>query len=274
MSEFEYYFLNVFPKTPNGGNELGVVIIPKELQLATDKMQQFAKEKNTVETTFISFPNGDYDYSIRIFTPNKEIPFAGHPIIGSSFIAAMTINKETIVLNALMDGRTSIVQKSGDILFLKNPKAYVGETIDVSNCFPNNIGSKLVNGGRSWIICELASEAKVREYKITNEEYEKIKDHANITKSMGICIFTRVDSEHIVVRAFPAGQNIREDPASGAANALVAEYICDIYGVKHNYVVSQGKEMGFDAELYVKYEDDSVWVGGRTDIVSCDTIIL
>ncbi|HET9484135.1 MAG TPA: PhzF family phenazine biosynthesis protein, partial [Xanthomonadales bacterium] len=95
--------------------------------------------------------------------------------------------------------------------------------------------------------------------------------------SLGLCVFARASGEHyeLVVRAFPAGVGIVEDPASGAANGLIAAYIGDSEPagpLATGYRVSQGREIGHDARLLIRIEGTSVWVGGQTQTVVTGTV--
>ena len=100
-------------------------------------------------------------------------------------------------------------------------------------------------------------------------------DHAAIgalaeaTDSLGLCVFARSPSPdyELVVRAFPAGVGIVEDPASGAANGLIAAWIAKAEpsgALAHGYRVSQGREIGHDAAILIRIEQQQVWVGGKT----------
>ena len=128
----------------------------------------------------------------------------------------------------------------------------------------------LVDGGRRWWIAELAGEDAVRAWQ---PNHAAIKALARADACMGLCVFARcANAEYdVVVRAFPAGAGIVEDPASGAANGLIAAYIaqCEPHGeLARGYRVSQGHEMDHDAALAVRIDADiSVWVGGRTRTV-------
>jgi PhzF family phenazine biosynthesis protein len=89
---------------------------------------------------------------------------------------------------------------------------------------------------------------------------------------MGVCVFARgaAGERQLVVRAFPAGVGIIEDPASGAANGLIAAYIAhaEPHGaLARGYQVSQGREIGHDARLIVRIDRDAIWVGGRSRTV-------
>ena len=108
---------------------------------------------------------------------------------------------------------------------------------------------------------------------------------AHASDSMGLCVFARSQMAHapdgryadyqLVVRAFPAGVGIVEDPASGAANGLIAAYIAHAEptgALAHGYAVSQGREIGHDARLTVRIEGASIWVGGRSHTVIDGTL--
>ena len=133
-----------------------------------------------------------------------------------------------------------------------------------------------VDGGRRWWLAELATEAQLREWK---PDHASIGVMAKDTESMGLCAFARSNAESydLVVRAFPAGVGIIEDPASGAANGLLAAFIETMEpdgALAKGYDVSQGREIGHDATLKIRFEKNSentgkaiVWVGGQTHTV-------
>jgi PhzF family phenazine biosynthesis protein len=112
----------------------------------------------------------------------------------------------------------------------------------------------------------MATEEQLRAWQ---PDHAQIAELARASDSLGLCVFARSgDPEfELVVRAFPAGVGITEDPASGAANGLIAAYIAqsEPHGdLALGYRVSQGREMGRDARLRVRMDSDAVWVGGQT----------
>ena len=127
----------------------------------------------------------------------------------------------------------------------------------------------LVDGGRRWWLAELADEACLRAWQ---PDDAAILALARASDSMGLCAFARAAhaERQLVVRAFPAGVGIVEDPASGAANGWIAAYIAhaEPHGrLAHGYQVSQGREIGHDAQLIVRIDLDAIWVGGRSHTV-------
>lgn len=280
MTALRYLHLDVFAASHGGGNHLGVVIGAHDWSGAA--MQRFAHWNNRVETTFL-LPPADpaASYRVRIFTPHKEIPFAGHPSIGSAH-AALACG-----LAAPVDGRllqecgagTLPIRVEGDgtqrRLLIQSPAERVLHTgRDAHPLLATALGDiglgslppALVDGGRRWWLAEVASEAALRAWQ---PDHSAIGALAHASESMGLCAFARSNGAgyQLVVRAFPAGVGIIEDPASGAANGLIAAYIAQAepHGpLAAGYAVSQGREIGHDARLDVRIADGRTWVGGST----------
>jgi PhzF family phenazine biosynthesis protein len=248
-------------------------------------MQRFAVWTNLVETTFLLPPTEPRaDYRLRIFTPTREIPFAGHPTIGSACAALATgfvatapelwqqCGAGVLPIRVTEDGHQPQ-------LFVKSPPARVlREGLDadpqlralLSGVTLGKLPPAFVEGGRCWWVAEFADEAQVRAW---HPNHGAIHALALASNSLGLCVFARAPRRDYdaVVRAFPAGVGIVEDPASGAANGLIAAYLAarDPQGeLSRGYRVSQGREIGKDARIHVRFEaDGSAWVGGRSHIV-------
>ena len=288
MSSSRYHQLDVFTEHPGGGNPLGVVLDAEAWSEAA--MQRFAAWTNLVETTFLLPPTSPgADYRVRIFTPEREIAFAGHPSLGSAHVAL-----EAGLVKA-RDGQVVQECKAGLVtiriddeamphrLFFEAPRASVVRDGDMSDELLREalagaqlgaLSVALVEGGRRWWVAELADESAVRNWF---PDHGAIAELAQATASLGICVFARAaDAAYdVVVRAFPAGVGILEDPASGAANGLIAAYI----GMREpdgtlarGYRVSQGREMGHDATIVIRMDGTGpVWVGGQTHTVLTGT---
>ncbi len=127
-----------------------------------------------------------------------------------------------------------------------------------------------IEGGRRWWVAELADEATLRRWK---PDHAAIGTLARASDSLGLCVFARAQNPDydLVVRAFPAGVGIVEDPASGAANGLIAEWIAlrEPQGaLARGYRVSQGREIGRDATILIRFGPNAaVWVGGQTHTI-------
>jgi PhzF family phenazine biosynthesis protein len=289
MPKFHYQQLDVFPASRGGGNPLGVVIDARDWS-ATD-MQAFAAWTNLVETTFVLPPeNPAANYRLRIFTPTAEIPFAGHPTVGSAqavLQSGFAQARDGRLVQECGAGLLPVRVEGEDAdrqLFVKSPGAHVAEDgSEGSSLLRTVLGSQrlgalppaLVAGGRSWWVVEFADEAVVRGWQ---PDHTAIRALAKADNCLGVCVFARCRNTayDVVVRAFPAGVGIVEDPASGAANGLIAAWIAQREPngtLARGYRVSQGREMGHDAAITVRIDgDQTVWVGGRTDTVIDGTL--
>ena len=284
MSSHRYFQLDVFTHRPGGGNPLGVVVGADAWSDAA--MQAFARWTDIVETTFLLAPGtAEASYRVRIFTPTREIAFAGHPSIGSAHVALLSgFAKpiDNVLIQECQAGLLPIRVEDAPAqrrLFIQAPKASVLKTgVEPNSLLAATLGKvqlgrlppAFVEGGRRWWLAELADVSALRAW---HPDHASIRKIALDSDSLGLCVFARSDEpgHDIVLRAFPAGVGIVEDPASGAANGLVAAYIAAAEPdgpLARGYTVSQGREMGHDAELILRIDADmTVWVGGRTQTV-------
>ncbi|WP_395680974.1 PhzF family phenazine biosynthesis protein [Dokdonella sp.] len=271
--------LDVFPARPGGGNPLGVVLDAHDWSDA--RMQRFATWTDLVETTFVLPPSVPAaSYRLRIFTPQREIPFAGHPTIGSAHAVldcGIAMPRAGMLVQECAAGLLPIRVDDGSPreLYVRAPPARVvreGSAELASILRGIALGAlqpAFVEGGRRWWVAEFASEAALRGW---HPDHAAIAALAHATDSLGLCIFARCQLRDydLAVRAFPAGVGIVEDPASGAANGLIAALIAQrepAGELARGYRVSQGREIGRDAALLVRIEQGEVWVGGATDTV-------
>jgi len=286
MPDVRYLQLDVFADRIGGGNPLGVVLDASAWSDAA--MQDFAAWTNLVETTFILPPTTpEASYRLRIFTPTREIPFAGHPSIGSAHAAldfcAVQPRDELLVQECGAGLLPIRVEGEGALrrLFVQAPPARVLHVGNDERLLRNVLGGlalgalppAFVEGGRRWWMAEFATESGLRAW---HPDHAAIAALAKATDSLGLCAFARCQGHEyeLVVRAFPAGVGIVEDPASGAANGLIAAYIAEREphgSLARGYRVSQGREMGRDARIRIRIEGNSVWVGGRTQTVVVGT---
>lgn len=275
--------LDVFAATRGGGNHLGVVLGADAWDAAA--MQRFAAWNDLVETTFLLAPTQPgASYRVRIFMPDREVPFAGHPSVGSAHAAlecGLAHAADGVLMQECAAGVLPIrVDGHGPErrLLLKNPGAEVLATgIDahpdlaaaLNGTQPGGLPPALVAGGRRWWLVELADEATLRGWQ---PGWSAIGKLARATDTFGVCVFARSarPEYQLVVRALAAYHGVTEDPASGAANGLIAAYIrhAEPDGpLARGYVVSQGREVGHDAAMVVRIADDGIWVGGRTHTI-------
>ena len=280
-----YFQVDVFAPRPGAGNPLAVVFDAEDLDDA--RMQAIANWTNLAETTFVLKPTAEAaDYRVRIFTTQKEIAFAGHPSIGTAhavLASGFASARNDALVQECQAGLlpVRIGQFDGrDVLSVRVPRSRIVRYADASDVLLRKILAcsnggltepALVEGGRRWWLAELADESSVRRFR---PDAAAIAQLAASTQSLGLCIFARSHRAdyNLVVRAFPLGVGINEDPASGAANAAIAAFLDEataLHELGSNYRVSQGREIGRDATLLLRIDDDhEVWVGGE-----CKTVI-
>ncbi len=242
MPAHRYQIVDVFNATYGGGNPLGVVLDARDW--SDSAMQRFATWTNLVETTFLLPPTIDScaDYKVRIFTPQKEIPFAGHPSVGSAHAFLSTrgsheghdANELQLVQECGAGLLKIVVDRSGakPCIYVQSPPCTLiqqqpqraRELLDAILA-GQPLGpspAAYLEGGRKWWLAEFATEAAVRCFQ---PDCPAIEALATASQSLGLCIFARCSPTSLVVRAFPLGAGIKEDPASGAANGLIASYL-------------------------------------------------
>jgi PhzF family phenazine biosynthesis protein len=280
MPSSRYFELDVFTARTGGGNRLGVVVDASDWSDVA--MQSFATWTDLVETTFVLPPTTpDASYRLRIFTPTREIPFAGHPTIGSAHAVldcGVAKPSDGGLIQECGAGLLPIrIEGGGDTraLYLQAPAARVlredprdEPLLDAAlgGAMRGALPPAFIEGGRRWWITEFADEASLRAWQPDHAAIGKL---AAATESLGLCAFARSDSPdyEVVVRALPAGVGIVEDPASGAANGLIAAWIAHAEpngALAKGYRVSQGREIGHDAAIVIRIEEGRIWVGGRT----------
>ena len=271
--------VDVFADRPGAGNPLAVVIDAEDLDPAA--MQRIAAWTNLAETTFLLPPSEPgADYRLRIFTTRQEIAFAGHPSIGSAHAAVaagVCTARDGALLQQCQAGLLPIRCEADGAFSVRVPRSRIVRYANAADTALKHalgdtargaLAPALVEGGRRWWLAELADPGAVRGMR---PDAAAIAALAADTSSLGLCVFARNGlgdaSGDMVVRAFPLGVGIAEDPASGAANAAVAAFLDEagaLGSLGDAYVASQGREIGRDARLALRIDSDRhVWVGGQ-----------
>lgn len=280
MSPRRYMQLDVFADRPGAGNPLAVVLDAEGLDDAA--MQAIARWTRLPETTFV-FPaaSSDSSYGIRIFSPRREVPFAGHPSVGTAHAvleAGIAEPRDGLLVQDGIAGQLPLRvsgQGSSRTIAVRTPKSTVLEIADAADPRLRDalhglpLGAlplALMDGGRRWWLAELADETSLRQ---ATPDWAAIGRLAQATDSMGLCVFARSDDPvyYLAVRAFVGAPAQFEDAASGAANATLAAWLASqdaLPGHSDSYRISQGREVGHDAiiELHVD-GDGQIWSGGR-----------
>lgn len=286
MTLRRYLQLDVFADRPGAGNPLAVVLDTDGLD--DDRMQAIARWTRLPETTFVFAPTqAGASYRIRMFSPRREVPFAGHPSVGTAHVVLEAGLAEASGGQLIQEGVAGLLPLAVDgngasrTIAVRTPKARVVEIADgndprllpaLSGLDLGALPPALMDGGRRWWLAELASESALRG---ANPDWDAIAALAEGTASMGLCAFARADGGRdydLVVRAFVGAPARFEDAASGAANATLAAWLNHNRALPgrpqddggHRYTVSQGREVGFDARLELRVDGDGeVWSGGQ-----------
>jgi PhzF family phenazine biosynthesis protein len=289
VSARRFLQVDVFSRRPGAGNPLAVVVDAEGLDDAA--MQAIARWTNLAETTFLlPATEPGADYQVRIFTTRQEIAFAGHPTLGSAHAALATglcAAREGRLLQQCRAGLLPITVAADGTLAVRVPRSrivrFAGDdeaslSTALGNAPRGKLAPALVEGGRRWWLAELRDPQAVASFRPDGAEIARL---AAATDSLGLCVFARTgapgaEAVHLVVRAFPLGVGIPEDPASGAANAAIAAFLDEagaLGALGNVFNVSQGREIGRDARLELRLDGDrQVWVGGRCQPVIAGTL--
>ena len=275
-----YVQLDVFASRPGAGNPLAVVLDAEGLDDAT--MQAIARWTRLPETTFV-FPatSDDATHRIRIFSPRREVPFAGHPSVGTAYAlldaGLLTPRNGLLVQEGIAGNLPLRVRGEGAArtVAVRTPRARAQEiaapddarlTAALAGLELGALPPVLMDGGRRWWLVELASEAHLRSVK---PNWDAIAALAEASDSMGLFVYARSTDPvyYYAVRAFVGAPARFEDAASGAANATLAAWLAKrgaLPGGNGFYRASQGREVGHDAIIELTVDaDGEVWSGGR-----------
>ncbi len=273
MPTFAFKQLDVFSNVPLKGNPLAVVLGADSL--SDQQMADFAKWTNLSETTFLLTPRDPRaDYRVRIFTTLKELPFAGHPTLGScqAWLQAGGVAKGAEIIQECEIGLVSVRRQGDELAFIAPPLLRSGaveapllERVRLGlGLAPGAIvRSQWVDNGAGWLAVMLAERTQVLDLQ---PDYSQLMGLA--VGVIAPCDPVRDDVEaHFEVRAFIAGDGSQEDPATGSLNAGVAQWLLSEGLAPERYVVSQGTAMGRAGRLRIERQGDEIWVGGA--VVAC-----
>jgi len=286
MPGLTFYIVDVFAEEKYAGNQLAVV--RNASSLSSHEMQKIAKEMHFSETTFIlsdAEQHGGYD--VRIFSPEKELPFGGHPTLGTAYIIQQEIIRKPVtkVTLNLKVGQipVSFTYSKGkpDILQMRQIPPKFGKTFTAETMskvlrlrqtdFDPTCPIEEVSTGVPFIIAPLVSLDALKRAKTDEAEYLRLIEHADAKAILAFCPETRHKENNLSARVFASYYGVPEDPATGSANGCLAGYLA-----KHRYLgqskvdarVEQGYEVGRPSLLLLKAEDKGgnieVFVGGKT----------
>jgi PhzF family phenazine biosynthesis protein len=274
-----YFQLDVFAAARGCGNPLGVVLDAEDLDPAA--MQAIAAWLNLSETTFVLPPTqSGADYRLRIFTPRQELPFAGHPSVGTAHAVLecrLATPRDGRLVQECAAGLLPLKvegeggQRRVHVRAPRGVERVADSTAVLASLRGAPIGPlrpALIDNGPKWWCIELVDEAAVRTLV---PGLDAMARATTATGATGVSVFARCMGQPyaLVVRAFVAADGIPEDPVTGSANAGIAAWMRANGALPApRFLSSQGREVGRDGIVEIAVDDDGeVWIGGQTQTV-------
>ena len=284
-----FYITDVFAEGPYAGNQLAT--IDKAGHLSTQEMQQIALAFNFAETTFITGGNQSDGFDVRIFTPAAELPFAGHPTLGTAFL----IRQQLLAKRDAIKGAPSIITEvclnlgvgpihvtfqDDDVIWLLQPQPSFGEVLSSQQAavslglqaqqIDDRFPVQWVSTGVDFLIVPVKSLADLTAIKVSQQPCADA--------ILAFCPGAYTPGQTLAARMFAAAMGIVEDAATGSANGCLAAYLLEhdyLGGLDIDLKVGQGYEIKRPSQLYLRGAktneqpaEFSINVGGRVRLVA------
>jgi trans-2,3-dihydro-3-hydroxyanthranilate isomerase len=275
MATFRYVLVDVFTDTPLAGNGLAVFTDAREIP--EEVLQPLAREMNLSETVFTYTPEGDGHARIRIFTPTVELPFAGHPTLGSAFVLGgplqlLEIRLETgsgvVPVQLERDGPRIVFGRMAQPLPTADPYEDADKLLAALGVESSELPIEVYDNGLRHVYVTLASEEAVTALKPDFSLLAELSDVLGVNTIAG-------SGSRWKTRMFAPSGGVPEDPATGSAAGPLALHVA-----RHGRIafgdeieIAQGAEIGRPSTLYARVEGsedklERVEVGGSAVIVA------
>lgn len=277
--------IDVFTRVPFRGNPVAVVLDAQGLD--STQMQQIANWTNLSETTFVlPATTPEADYRVRIFTPGSELPFAGHPTIGTAHAlleAGLVTVKQDGLVQECGAGLVKIhvdTNPTGEFsISFELPQPTVSELTDeqvdelqalLGADLVREARPRLIDVGARWIVAQLSDAVAVLNVR---PDFERMKIQDASARTTGVVIFGSYppgEVAQIEVRAFAPTCGVNEDPVCGSGNGCVALFVKEtgqIDSIGVNYLASQGQVVGRSGLIELGIGPHGIRVGGSA--VTC-----
>ena len=275
--------VDVFTSSAFKGNPLAVIMDAQGLSDA--QLAAIARWTNLSETTFV-FPPQDAaaDYRVRIFTTEGELPFAGHPTLGTAHAlleAGWTVKTPGKIVQECGVGLVDVRISEDGALAFSAPEVTLTPFDDAlmssalnSEEFDVSQTPTIVDMGIRWLLIPMRSAQSVLDVQASAADLQRLHKHADVN---GTAIFGPLPadcSEQFEVRALLVENgSLTEDPVTGSANACLARYFA-AQGKTQDYRARQGSAIQREGRIQVSFRDDKIWIGGQTVTVIDGTIDL
>ena len=291
--KYRYYICDVFTDTRFGGNQLAV--LPQAERLPAQQMQQIAREFNFSETTFVFPAKAGHTRHVRIFTPAREIPFAGHPNIGTAFVLASTgefgeIKSSFTVTFEEDAGLVSVAIQApeGKIASceLTAPQAVsfgkalpvelvaAAISVDAKDVVTNTHAPQVTSVGLPFVMVELKDRSVLERARVSMNGFDALAAQGVMPD---VYLYAHAnDGFDIRARMFAPLSGVPEDPATGSANCALAGLLAH-HSPQPNgsfvWRIAQGVEMGRPSTLIARAEKkdgviQTTRIGGASVLVS------
>lgn len=293
-----YVLTDVFTDRPFGGNPLAV--FPDAAELTTSEMQSIARELNLSETTFVApAPPGAEGHTVRIFTPLTELPFAGHPTIGTALVLdslakpdchGATARRYTILLHERIGivpveilhseaarravlSSPSIPERAGQPADRAILARLLGlETADV---LEGTVAPQCLSAGVPFTFIPVRDRATLSRARLNGAAWQESLADSNAPHIYVMTMSDWREGDTVDARMFAPAMGIPEDPATGVAAVALAGYLSTIQNLRHgrtNFLIRQGEDMGRPSQLDLAIDCDNgrlsgVHVGGQAIII-------
>jgi trans-2,3-dihydro-3-hydroxyanthranilate isomerase len=270
VATFRYVIADVFTDVPLAGNQVAVFTDARDIP--EERLQPLAREINYSETVFVYPAAGDGHARIRIFTPNNELPFAGHPILGTAFVLAQPLQLEEIHLET---GRGLVpvrLDRDGPRVafgWMRQPEPTwepferAEELCRILGATPTDLPLELYRQGPGHVLVELGSVEEVAALTPDFGALARFMDE-------GAAVFAR-DGDRWKLRVFVPAYGIAEDPATGSAAGPLALHLARHGRIAFGdeIVIGQGVEIGRPSTLHaVARSPEEIEVGGSAVVVA------
>lgn len=275
--------VDVFTSSAFNGNPLAVILDAQGLD--DEQLLAIARWTNLSETTFVLPPqHPQADYRVRIFTVEGELPFAGHPTLGTAHALLEagwpTKTPGRIVQECGVGNVTVTIAADGSLAFAA-PEATITPFTDALmgnalNCelFDTTQTPVVVDMGIRWLLIPMISADAVLAIKPAVSDLQRLIAHAGANGVMPFGPLAHGESEQYEVRGLLVENgSLTEDPVTGSANACLARYFA-AQGRLRDYRARQGTAIQRQGRVQVRYDGNNIWVGGQTVTVIDGTIAL
>jgi PhzF family phenazine biosynthesis protein len=271
MPSFDFHQVDVFSSRALRGNALAVVCGADAW--SQDDMAALARWTQLSETAFLLQPGQPgADYRVRIFTPDRELPFAGHPTLGSCFVWLATGGRPRAeyIVQECAAGLVTIRRDQERLAFKAPPTLRSGPVApDLLARIAAGLGvsqtaitaSHWVDNGPGWVGVMLSSRAEL--LALRPDRAQLVGVQLGVIAPWGPERATD-DDPCFEVRAFMSMGGMLEDPVTGSLNASLAQWLIGAGLAPSRYSVSQGTVLGREGRVFIDSRGDEVWVGGHT----------